>query len=235
MFGIDKKKFSSQFLSFFDGHLQDLPQIKDGKLLEEAAEKCPKKIEAEKDSKLIDEFLDDLAKQAYSDATINAYKNDFSLIHQFTQTHPLKLTLKELEQYIEWLAQVRGNQAAIIHRRLASLNGFSKWAAQKGLPFPPVLAIKRPKKQLKSPQFLAPEILAQLNKEIEAQAYFDRECSWAALLLVGGLRVSEIQTVIVDENELSIGTDEKDMYILGGVIMAFGFFVRFGLAEARKK
>jgi integrase/recombinase XerD len=84
-------------------------------------------------------FLTDLARQARSEKTWQAYRSDLNLFaHWLIQTtgdvfSAKSLTRIDVRDYKQHLLSVEGRTPATVNRRLAALRAFGTWAKQKGL------------------------------------------------------------------------------------------------------
>lgn len=187
---------------------------------EERADEIPKTRRGRLpgETRLKTAFLSHLIAQGYAQSTVKEYRIDLKFINEFSRLilkkHPLKLSLSEIEQYVMWLAQERGNKGAIIRRRLASFASFCKWCARQDLPVPSVNALQRPKLGRSLPKHIGDEGFEDLKKELKDNAHQDLVACWGAAMLMAGLRVSEIQTIQVVDNLLQVkGKGNKERLI----------------------
>jgi site-specific recombinase XerD len=109
-------------------------------------------------------FLDSLKGEQRSDMTIKAYRSDLELFGRFLRARSprvRRINLRTVEGFVQYMGELdncksgsKGMSAGTVRRRLATLASYFDYRARQsnGKIENPVRLIRRPRRQLRSPQ-----------------------------------------------------------------------------------
>ena len=160
---------------------------------------------------MLDRFIDYLSNQkGLSNLTIRNYKFDIVHLFEFMKVKHIKdfheLDKKTLRTYLFWLID-KGYVKSSVVRKLSVLRGFLKWLVEISLlevdPLPKRGKIKRDKYL---PRFLSQfEINKFLSIPDKSSDIGKRDKALLEVIYGGGLRVSEITSLILKDINLTTG------------------------------
>ncbi len=164
-------------------------------------------------SDAIDRYTAHLAQvRRLSPATVRAYRADLRDLERVIGDRPLGDVDREALREWLWTASKRGEARATIARRTASARGLFGWAVDAGLlSADPSSRLVAPKRGRTLPQVATAHTLTDvLDAARETAADGDpialRDAAVLELLYAGGVRVSELCGLDVDDLDLARGT-----------------------------
>lgn len=176
--------------------------------------------EVERNSRLLQRFIEHLRSRDRSERTIRSYSSDLKLFAKwFYETNreelaPKSITPIDLREYKRYLLEDRGLKPATVNRRLASISAFCKWAQEQGL------ADGNPCDQISivpevrmAPKWLARREQYGLLRAVQ-KANRPRDEALIMLMLHTGLRVSEVANLYVAD--ISISPRKGEVVVRGG-------------------
>jgi integrase/recombinase XerD len=150
--------------------------------------------------------------------TVSAYNTDLLQFAEFLERSGGALLSARKENVSSFLAELRSNavEAASCRRKLAALRTFYRWLlADKKITHDPTLLIVTPQLPKRLPHALPRRKLAGVLNTLRAAAETDlvmlRNAAIHELLYAGGLRVSELTTLGVEDLQL----DESRVLVRG--------------------
>lgn len=166
------------------------------------------------DSALLREYLTYLrVEKGLRPLTCDAYRSDISLFAE--HIHPLLLTHAEQKHVSSFMEHLRTHQveARSIARKLSCLRGLYRWLLlDKRMHHDPTLNLESPKSWKVLPKALAPtevtrmlEAAATTANHPQASALALRDQAILELLYAGGIRVSELTGLKVEDVSLEDG------------------------------
>lgn len=160
------------------------------------------------------EFLTHLGlEKNASIQTTKSYREDLSQALGFVREHlkkgsvePRDWTTRTLRAFVAWLHE-QGYAKSTVARRLAAVRSFGKFLCREGtLAANPAEALRGPRQDKKLPHFLT---LDDVQKLLAAPPVTDpigrRDKAWLEVLYSGGLRVSELSGLNLDDLDLGDG------------------------------
>jgi len=176
--------------------------------------------EVERNSRLLQRFVEHLRSHDRSERTIKSYSSDLKLFAKwFSETNREELTPKsitpiDLREHKRYLLEDRGFKPATVNRRLASISAFCKWAQEQGL------ADGNPCDQISivpevrmAPKWLARREQYGLLRAVQ-KANRPRDEALIMLMLHTGLRVSEVSNLRI--GDISISPRKGAIMVRGG-------------------
>ena len=170
-----------------------------------------------KDKKYLDEYLEYLKYQkAYSDYTIENYKNDILEFFEYLEKEKLnylKIEYSDTRFYLMYLKDTCKNNNTTIDRKLSSLRGFYKYMANEGVLSTNVFSLLNgPKKDKKLPRYFEYNELEELFDSIDTKTSLgQRDLLILELLYATGIRVGELVSIKVND----INKSNRTIVILG--------------------
>jgi integrase/recombinase XerC len=162
-------------------------------------------------------FLNHLRTRQMSAATLRAYQIDLRGFQGYLKTR--KITLADVDRsvirgYLGYIRSANYKNASVL-RKYASLKSFFKYLfRQKLFPHNPAVQLGNPRKEFKVPNFLTPQELEMTISAImtvKEPLGVARNRAWIELLYSTGIRVSEIESLNIE-----------DMDFLGGTLRVVG-------------
>lgn len=145
---------------------------------------------------LIDDFINQLKGQNYSEHTIKNYRIDLKQFEQFCNEIELDIEDLKRDEVREFLVELYhiGYKATTVSRKIASLKSFVNYLLkEKILNQDPILLIESPKKEKKLPNFIFQKEIDELLKNRDSDNIRDY-CIFEVLYSTG-LRVSELSNI----------------------------------------
>ena len=167
---------------------------------------------------LLKVFLEHIQANGFSQKTVAEYRYDLKILFKYSReiakTHPLKLTIPEMEGFVVFLEQEKKNKSAIIRRKLSTFSSFCKWAMKRGLPRPPINLVTRPKMKRDIPKFISDEDFLKIGREVKINAKECVLCAQVGMMSFCGVRVSEISTArVINSNIIIKGKGNKERIV----------------------
>lgn len=142
----------------------------------------------------------------YSQNTISSYRDTFVVLFKFMEIEKgiklsdlsvVDLDNKTIRYFLIWLKDVQKNRSSTIINRLAAIKSFFKFLQLEDLKFfeqsQLILAIKGPKKDHRSVDYLSIEHVKLLLDQIENDTFYGRrDLALLSLMFDSGARVQEI-------------------------------------------
>ncbi len=159
------------------------------------------------------DFLRHLREQKNASAnTIKSYGDDLAVFERFLAeivgegTDPSTVSSKRLRHYSAWLSG-QGYSASTVARRLASLRSFYKHLRRQGeVAVDPAVVLRNPKQPKRLPKLLSiDEVLRLLDGIVPADPLSVRDRAMFETLYGGGLRVSELVALDIEDLDLERG------------------------------
>ena len=155
---------------------------------------------------VVDEYL---AANDFSHHTIKAIKSDLAkFIRWFESANDERfdlhrVTVRDVADFREHLARVRRQQVSTVNRALVSIRRFLAYLARSGdLSSNPAESVKELRRMPTVPQGLQPAQVRKIMREIELRG--DRRgAAILGLMLYGGLRVSDVVGLELDDLEIA--------------------------------
>ncbi len=154
------------------------------------------------------DFLDDLRKtRGASQHTLRGYSIDLTHFLEYLTSSriadPMDVDPKRLRGFSAWLSS-RGDSAATMARRLATIRSFYRFHRRQGrITKDPAAALRNPKQPARLPRALQVEEIIQLLDSIPTDTPLHlRDAAMFEVLYGGGLRVSELVAVDLDDLDL---------------------------------
>jgi integrase/recombinase XerC len=145
--------------------------------------------------------------------TTKSYREDLSQALGFLREHlkkgaiePRDWNTRTLRAFVAWLHE-QGYAKSTVARRLAAVRSFGKFLCREGtLAANPAEALRGPRQEKKLPHFLTRD---DVQKLLAAPSATDpvgrRDRAWLEVLYSGGLRVSELSGLNLDDVDLGDG------------------------------
>lgn len=165
----------------------------------------------------LNDYLDYLKYQkAYSDYTIENYKNDILEFLKYLEKENLdylKIEYSDTRFYLMYLKEKCKNNNTTIDRKLSSLRGFYKYLSKNNYIKNNVfMLLSGPKKDKKLPRYFEYNELEELFNSIDTENCIgQRDLLILELLYATGVRVGELVEIKVND----INQSEKTIVILG--------------------
>lgn len=155
------------------------------------------------------DYLDQLAKiQGYSSHTVDAYRRDLTTFIHYLNKKQIPLKKIDSETIRDFLSSEHRHGLAprSLHRRLSSLRSWFRYECRKnpGLKNP-TTGILAPKTLKLLPETLSPSRVTQLIEQTDNKNIDTRDRALLELMYSGGLRVSEISGLNIDQIDLEEG------------------------------
>jgi len=157
------------------------------------------------------EFLRHLGLEKNASAyTVKSYREDLTQAVEFFKSQATvnleRLTPRQVRAYLAWLHE-QGYAKTTIARRLAALRSWLRFSCRQGtLAKNPAFGLRGPRQDKRLPHFLSPAELAKLLAAPDDTALGLRDQAILETLYSGGLRVSELVGLEIDDLDLSAGT-----------------------------
>ena len=176
--------------------------------------------EVERNSQVLQRFIDHLRSHDRSERTVKSYFSDLKLFAGwFYETSREELTPKsitpiDLSEYKRYLLEDKGFKPATVNRRLASISAFCKWAQEQGLadgnPCDEISIVPEvrtaPKSLGKRDQYALIRAVQKANRP--------RDEALIMLMLHTGLRVGEVSNLRI--GDISISPRKGEVIVRGG-------------------
>lgn len=176
--------------------------------------------EVERNSRLVQPFIEHLRSHDRSERTIESCASDLKLFAKwFYETNgeelaPQFITPIDLREYKRYLLEDRGFKPASVNRRLASILAFCKWAQEQGLADGnPCDEISIVPEVRAAPKWLTKREQYALVRAVQ-KANRSRDEALIMLMLHTGLRVSEVSNLRI--GDISISLRKGESIVRGG-------------------
>jgi site-specific recombinase XerD len=164
---------------------------------------------------LLEAYLERLALKGASEHTVRAYRGDLLAASRALKEHDASapgaaLSRATPEQLQAWIAALKrkGSSAPTIHRKLAALHGFYRFAVKtRAIAFDPSDDLEAPKIAERLPRHLSPGEVRQLRQVLEVASTPLELADAAAVgtLYFTGLRASELLGLQLARVDLEVG------------------------------
>jgi len=168
-----------------------------------------RKGEDERNSRLLQPFIEHLRSHDRSEQTIKSYSSDLKLFAEwFYETNseeltPQSITPIDLREYKRYVLEDRGFKPATVNRRLASISAFCKWTQEQGLvDANPCDEISIVPEVRTAPKWLTKREQYALIRAVQ-KANRSRDETLIMLMLHTGLRVSEVSNLRMADISIS--------------------------------
>jgi len=176
--------------------------------------------EVERNSRLLQRFIEHLRSHYRSERTIRSYSSDLKLFARwFYETSREELTPKsitpiDLREYKRYLLEDRGFKPATVNRRLASISAFCKWAQEQSLADGnPCDEISIVPEVRTAPKWLTRREQYALVRAVQ-KGNRPRDEALIMLMLHTGLRVNEVSNLRI--GDISISPRKGEIIVRGG-------------------
>ena len=176
--------------------------------------------EVERNSRLLQRFIEYLRSHDRSEQTIRSYSSDLKLFGKwFHETNreeltPQSITPIDLREYRRYLLEDRGFKPATVNRRLASISAFCEWAQEQGLadgnPCDEISIVPEVKT---APKWLTKREQYALVRAVQ-KGNRPRDEALIMLMLHTGLRVGEVSNLRI--GDISISPRKGEVIVRGG-------------------
>ena len=170
-------------------------------------------------SNLIEQFLESLRTQYYSENTLRAYEQDLMLFLEFCQEYEgvdvVEIELIDKLTIRHFLGMLLEQQQSrkTVGRRLAAIKSMYKWVLRQGITEKnPTLSVPLPKEQKRLPAYLDPDEIAAMMELPETETFIGaRDRAMLELLYSTGLRISELASLTYGQ----INQRQQTLRVLG--------------------